>query len=68
MGYPFTGSSLSGVGSWLAFQDIYLKDVILALSWRARKIALKQSRYKAGYLFEGCYFGAIMGSAKKSKN
>ena len=29
--------------------------------------ALKQSGYKAGYLFEGCYFGAIMGSAKLAK-
>ena len=25
---------------------------------------LKQSRYKAGYSFEGCYFGAIIGRAK----
>ena len=30
--------------------------------------ALKQSRYKAGYLFEGFYFGAIMGSCENSKN
>ena len=26
--------------------------------------ALKLNKYKASYLFEGCYFGAIMGSAK----
>ena len=29
--------------------------------------ALKQSRYKVGYLFEGCYFGTIMGSMKIAK-
>ena len=26
--------------------------------------ALKQSRFKSGYLFEECYFGATMGRAK----
>ena len=26
-----------------------------------------QKRYKLGYLFEGCYIGAIMGSAKIAK-
>ena len=29
--------------------------------------AFKQSRNKAGYLFEGCYFCAIVGSAKLAK-
>ena len=29
--------------------------------------ALKLHRYKGGYLFEGCYFGAIIRSAKIAK-
>ena len=29
--------------------------------------ALKLNRIVAGYSFEGCYFGAIMGSAKVAK-
>ena len=29
--------------------------------------AIKQNRYKVGYLFEGCYIGAIMGSLKMAK-
>ena len=49
-----------------------------ALIWSAQNFALQpcwrvfvlplictyKQTYKAGYLFEGCYFGAIMGSAK----
>ena len=29
--------------------------------------ALKLYRYRAGYLFEGCYFGAVRGNAKIAK-
>ena len=45
--------------------DIECSSVCATLNLRIQ--ALKQSRYKTGYIFKECYFGAIMVSAKKAK-
>ena len=42
-----------------------LEGVCATLNLRIQ--ALKQNRYKAGFLFERCYFGAIIGSTKRAK-
>ena len=44
-----------------------INDFVNGAVWNLRIQALKLHRYKAGYLFEGCYFGAIIGCAKIEK-
>ena len=44
-----------------------LEGITICATLNLRIQALKRSRYKAGYIFEGCYFGAIMGTAKIAK-
>ena len=51
--------------AWYSFKFCFtalLEGICATLNLRIQ--ALRLHRYKAGYLFEGCYFGAIMGSLR----